>query len=334
MKDIAAELGISTVSVWKAFHNHKEVGAATRERVLRRMKELNYHPNMAAQSLLTGQTYIVGLIVPDLVHAFFSEVAKSLSNALHREGFGLVISSSNEDEELENEEIEHMMRRVDALLIASCQRFPRRMRQVSDSRVPLILLDRKFATFGANFVGSDDIEIGAMATGHLVATGRRKIAHIGGANVSTSVGRLAGCKRVLAEKGIALPEGYVVKVATIDHCGDVNGREAMEHLLKHRSIPDAVFCHNDSIAIGAMTAILERGLRIPEDIALIGVGNIRYAESLRVPLSTIDMSSDVIGENAARLALQLIAGGKAQPKPIYIAPRLIVRASSAPRKPD
>ena len=105
MKDIAEELGVSTVTVSKVFNNHKDIGAATRERVLRRIKELNYQPNLHAQGLASGQSFMIGLVVPDLVHVFFSEVAKSISKVIRQQGYGLVISSSNDDPGLEREEI-------------------------------------------------------------------------------------------------------------------------------------------------------------------------------------------------------------------------------------
>ena len=330
MKDIAAELGISTVAVSKAFNNHKDVSAATRERVLRRMKELNYQPSLHAQGLASGRSYIVGLIVPDLVHAFFSEVAKSIAAVLRQQGFGLVISSSDEDPELETQEIEQMMRRrVDVLIVASCQHAPDNLHQVIRQKLPLILLDRMFESFDADFVGADDVLIGEMATEHLVSLGRTRIAHIGGQKVSTSLGRLQGYKNVLARHQIVVPHGYAIARRRGDKSGDITGTKAMEQLLRLKPRPDAVFCYNDPAAVGAMNAILAAGLRIPEDVALIGAGNIRYAESFRVALSTIDVSSVLIGEHVGKLALQLIGSKKKpQSKTILIKPKVIVRASS------
>jgi LacI family transcriptional regulator len=330
MKDIAAELGISTVAVSKAYNNHRDVSAATRERVLRRMKELNYQPNLHAQGLVSGQTYIVGLVVPDLVHAFFSEVAKSISDVLRQKGFGLVISSSDEDPELEKQEIEQMIRRrVDVLIVASCQSNADSFLSVVEQKVPLILLDRRFDAFKANFVGTDDILVGQLATEHLIDIGRKRIAHIGGQNISTSTGRAKGYKKALQRHKIRVPNGYIVSRRRADESGDITGKEAMDRLLTLRPRPDAVFCYNDPAAIGAMKSIIQAGLRIPEDIALIGAGNIRYAESLRVPLSTIDVSSKLIGEHVGKLSLKLAgATKKIKLKSIFIEPKVIVRASS------
>jgi LacI family transcriptional regulator len=338
MKDIAKDLGISKVTVSKVLNNHLDISPATRERVLQRVRELNYRPSLQARSLFTGQTLLAGLIVPDLVHAFFSEAAKSLSRILRQHGFGLLIADSNEDTELENEEIDQMLRRrVDMLFIASCQVDPQCLRRVVEDGVPLVLIDRSFEDFKANFVGTDDVMVGEMATEHLIRIGCRKIAYIGGKNVSTSEGRLEGYKNALKRNGIKVTSSYVLSREHGDESGDITGKAAMEDLLKLRSRPDAVFCYNDPAAIGAINAILAAGLRIPQDIAVIGAGNIRYAESLRVPLSSIDVSSTALGEQAGNLALELIAKPpRMRPKSIIIKPRLIVRESAArgvpPRK--
>jgi LacI family transcriptional regulator len=298
--------------------------------VLRRMKELNYQPSLHAQGLASGRTLMVGLIVPDLVHTFFSEVAKSISDTLRKKGFGLVISSSGEEPELERQEIEQMMRRrVDVLILASCESRPRSLAQIQEQKVPLILIDREFAGFPANFVGTDDLLVGEIATEHLIAMGRRRIAHIGGQQVSTSMGRLQGYKNTLAKYGITVPAGYVVQRRRGDESGDKTGQSAMEKLLQIKPRPDAVFCYNDPAAIGAMNAILAAGLRIPQDIAIVGSGNIRYADSLRVPLSSVDVSRHSLGELAGTLALKLAEGSRrTAPKRITVTPMLVVRHSS------
>jgi LacI family transcriptional regulator len=332
MKDIADDLGLSVVTVSKVFNNHRDIGAATRERVLRRMKELNYQPSLHAQGLASGRTMMVGLIVPDLVHAFFSEVAQSISDVLRKQGYGLVIASSDEEPELERREIEQMIRRrVDVLIVASCQGDPESLKQAIEQKVPLILIDRSFKDLEANFVGTDDVHVGEMATEHLIGLGRRTIGHIGGQTVSTSNDRLAGYRKALARHNLSLPAKYIVRRTLGDKAADNTGRKAMETLLLVDPRPDAVFCYNDPAAIGAMNAILAAGLRIPEDIALVGCGNIRYAESFRVPLSSVDIPRKTLGQHAAEIALEMTAKKRpAQARKILVTPRLVIRESSRP----
>ena len=172
MKDIARDLGVSVVTVSKVLRNHSDIGEETRERVLKRMKELNYQPNLAARALVTGRTSMAGLIVPDLTHPFFAQVAKGLSQGLRKKGYGLLISSSEEDPELERQEIEQLLaRRVDVLIIASAQWTVESFRRIEECKTPYVLIDRQFAGLAANFVGVDDVAVGAMATGHLLAAG-------------------------------------------------------------------------------------------------------------------------------------------------------------------
>ena len=122
MKDIARDLGVSVVTVSKVLRNHSDISEETRERVLARIKELDYRPNLAARSLVTGRSYLVGLVVPSLLHPFFAEVAKAISETLRQHGYYLIISSSEEEPELEEQEIDHLLeRRLDTLIIASCR---------------------------------------------------------------------------------------------------------------------------------------------------------------------------------------------------------------------
>ena len=335
LKDIARDLGVSVVTVSKVLRDHRDISADTRERVRRRMRELNYRPNLTARALVTGRTYSVGVIVPDLVHPFFSEVAKGLSRVLRAKSYSLVISSSEEDPELEKSEIEQMLaRRVDALVIASTQWTVESFRRIEEQRTPYVLIDRRFAGLAANFVGVDDERLGELAAEHLIERGCRQIAHIRGPEVSTALGRLEGFRRALSRRGAMVPNSYIVEGESSDDAGDASGYRAMRKLLRLAPRPDGVFCYNDPIAMGALKAILEAGLRVPDDIAVMGCGNVHYSGLLRVPLTSIDQDSRGIGERAAKLALSLVEAGGAPVRPatILLRPRLVPRESTARRK--
>jgi len=170
MKDIAQDLGVSVITVSKVLRNHPDISEATRDRVLRRMKELNYRPNLAARALVTGKSYSIGLVVPDLVHPFFAELGKGISRVLRERGYGLMISSSEENAGLEQQEIDQMLARgVDALIVASTQLTVESFRQIEERRVPYVLLDGQFTGLPANFVGIDDERAGLLATEHLIS---------------------------------------------------------------------------------------------------------------------------------------------------------------------
>jgi len=331
MRDIARSQGVSVVTVSKVLRNHSDISAKTRKRVLQRMKQLNYHPNPAARALVTGRTNLVGLVVPDLLHPFFAQVAKAISARLRLQQYSLIIASSEDDPHLEKLEIEQILaRRVDALIVASTQSNGENARRVEESQVPFVLLDRKIPGLSANFVGVDDVMAGSLGTGHLVEVGCKTIAYLGGSAVSTAVDRQAGYVATLAKHGLTLPPQYVVAHEHTDDSGEASGYGGMKHLLSLRPMPDGVFCYNDTIAMGAMRAIFDAGLRIPQDVAIVGCGNFDYDDLLRIPLTSIDQDSEGLGLNAAKLAIGLSKRKPNAPSKNLLMPvKLVVRASSS-----
>lgn len=331
MKDIASDLGLSVVTISKVLRNHPDIAEDTRERVLKRVKELDYQPNLMARSLVTGRSYLIGLIVPDLLHPFFAEVAKALSRVLAKRGYSLIISSSEEDPELEAREIQQLIaRRLDALVVASCGQLTTAFERLTRDGMPYILIDREIPGISANFVGVNDEVAGMMATQHLIDIGCRTIAHIRGRENSTGIRRFEGYKRALSNRGLRFSEDLVVSRSNVDTDSTRQGAEAMRLLLDRKQRPDGVFAYNDPLAIGAMNAILDAGLRIPEDIAVIGCGNLHYNASLRVPLSSVDQHSSMIGERTGNILLNTI-GVKNPPQPmsIILDPSLVARLSTA-----
>jgi len=331
LKDIARDMGLSTVTISKVLRGHSDIGDETRKRVLKRMDEMNYQPNFAARALITGRTWTLGLVVPDLLHPFFAQIAKALSAGVREQGYSLMITTSEEDPELERREIEQLLaRRVDAMLIASAQWTVESFRRIEERRTPYILIDRQFAGLAANFVGVDDEAVGVMGASHLIEQGCQRIVHIRGPEVSTALGRVEGFKRAHSAHGLAIePEQIVSAGASGDDRGEPAGYEAVKHLLSGSLRPDGIFCYNDPIALGAMRAILDAGLRIPEDIAVVGCGNVLYSDFLRVPLTSIDQDSAAIGRYAAELALALVGAQEpTRPSTMLVSPKLVVRASS------
>jgi len=333
MKDIAKDLGVSVMTISKFLRNHPDVGDETRERVLARVKELDYQPNLAARSLVTGKTYLVGLVVPDLLHPFFAEVAKSLSDVLRGSGFSLILSSSEEDPAIEEQEINQLLaRRLDALIIASCRSTVDLFFRIERRKTPYVLIDRTLPGLTANFVGVDDEAVGRLATKHLIDIGCKRIAHIRGPETSPGVRRMDGFKQALTQARLTIVDAYIISERKGDVETKQRGAEAMRQLLSLKPRPDGVFCFNDPLAMGAMNYALDQGIRIPEDLAVIGCGNLHYDDSLRVPLSSIDQHSRQIGEQAARLTLAILHS-KVPPKPetVVLQPQLVVRGSTRRR---
>ena len=334
MKDIAKDLGLSQATVSKVLRDHPDIGERTRQRVLERVKELDYQPNSLARSLVTGRSYLIGLVAPSLLHPFFAQIARALSNVIRDKGYSLIVSSSEEDPELEKEEISRLLaRRLDALIIATSGSNLEQFERMDSKAQPYVLIDRDLAGLTANFVGINDEKAGRLATEHLIDMGCRRVAHIRGQDNSTGNGRFEGYKQALRHRGLPFSEDYVVRRSYVDTETTRQGAEAMRLLLERNPIPDGVFCFNDPLAIGAMSTILGAGLRIPEDIALIGCGNLPNNDCLRVALSSIDQQSQVIGQRAAELVLNLIESKQIpRARTIILEPTLVARSSTL-RKP-
>jgi LacI family transcriptional regulator len=328
MKDIALDLGVSLMTVSKALRNHSDISQKTRERVLQRMRELNYQPDWVARSMVTGKTFLVGLILPDLMHSFFAEIASAVSRKLQPLGYQVVISDTEESADQEQRHVDVLIaRKVDGLILASAQHRKQAaiFRTLDESGIPWVMIDRLIPGVTCDYVGVNDVELGAMATAHLLTQNCRRVAHIRGPAVSTARGRLHGYRRALERAGLSVRPQYVVE----GQHGDSGGYHAMLRLLRLKPRPDGVFCYNDPVAAGAIRAALETGLRVPEEIAIIGAGNVHYSDLLRIPLSTIDQSSAVIGERAAELLSDAMDSKKRrEPRRVFIAPRLVVRDSS------
>jgi len=328
LKDIARDLNVSVMTVSKVVRGCADVGADTRKRVLARIKELNYQPNWVARSLAGHRTYMIGLVVPDLMHSFFAEIAKGISSTIRPFGYDVVICNSEEDSAVEASEIERLLaRQVDGLILASAQQpsATELFERIEARGVPYLLVDRRFPGRGASYVGADDESIGRLATEHLIARGCRRVAHIAGPQTTTGVGRFEGYRQALTAAGMEAPHPFVVYASD-----DATGYEAALRLLQLTPPPDGIFGYNDPVAAGAMKAILEQGIRIPQDIKVIGAGNVHYSDLLRVPLSTVDQASTAIGRQAAEILMKAITSKrKKQAQTVLIEPTLIARESTA-----
>jgi LacI family transcriptional regulator len=332
MKDVAQALGVSVMTVSKAMRDHADIGAETRKRVLSKAKELHYRPNLSARSLVTGQSYQVGIIVPTLLHPFFAEVLQALASTMKQSGYAVLISSSMEDSVVEEAAIEQLLaHRLDGLIVASCSSSPAKFQQLKEHGTPFVLIDRFFPGFRANFVGVDDVAVGRMATEHLIEMGCKRIAHIRGLEFTTGVLRFEGYKLALERHGLKFDPDLVSPYMTADGRDWQQSFDAMRRLLAGKR-PDGVFCYNDPIAIAAIDVALEAGLRIPKDIAFVGCDNLHYDASLKAPLTSIDHHSALIGVRAAKMLLRQLKDKTSKTtRHVVLQPSLVVRESSRRR---
>ncbi len=333
MKRIAAELGVSVTTVSKVLNKHADIGHATRERVLARVAELGYRPNAVARSLTLRRTHTLGVVIPDLMHSFFVEIVAGIESVVNDRGYGLLLCCSAESPRKERSELDMLRaRQVDGVVLASTASSgnTKLLQELQALGRALVMIDRDdHPRVRCHRVLTDDVKVGRLATEHLLAAGRKGIAHIAGPAVVHARRREAGYREALGAHGIEPKPGWIVSGGFMED----DGYRAMAGLLEARTGIDAVFAANDPAAIGAMKAIWDAGLEVPDDIAIVGAGNVVHSDLLRVPLTTVSWSKEELGRRAAELLLDQMGPHPDGPfQRTIIPPELIVRASCGARQ--
>ncbi len=329
MKRIASELGVSITTVSKVLNNRTDIGHATRARVLAKVAELGYQPNAVARSLTLRRTHTLGVVIPDLMHSFFVEIVAGLETVASARGYGLLLCSSNEDAVKERAEIDMLrQRQVDGIILASVNATGNTdlLQRLGPLGIGLVMIDRDdHPAVKCDRVVTDDVQVGRLATTHLIEQGRKAVAHIMGPPITHAKRRAEGYRAAFKEHGERPRAEWVVRGGFMD----ADGYRAMKKLLVQEPRVDAVFAANDPSAIGAMKAVWDAGLRVPDDVAIVGAGDIALGDLLRVPLTTVSWSRDQQGKEAARLLLDRIGPEPSERfQSVVIPPQLIVRRSS------
>lgn len=329
IKDIAKALGISTSTVSRALSDAWDVKRETREQVLAMAKKLNYHPNLNAKNLQNKRTGAIGIIIPEFVSSFFPRVVMGIQEVLYEHNYHMFITQSNEsrDQELANMHLlrEHM---VEGIIISTTNEGGNEeaYKDLIDSGMPLVFFNRCPKTLAAPKVMIDDCLMAEKAVEHLIDTGRRNIIHlVGPVNLEVSASRAQGFANTLTRHGIdptgrCIPAGIFIK----------DGERAVERLLSEGGeMPDAIFCFNDPVAIGAMKALKNAGMRIPQDIAIVGFSEGSMATVVEPQLTTVLQPMQEMGRRAAELLLsQLKTARRQAPQTVCLDATLNIRDSS------
>ena len=327
LEDIARALNVSKMTVSRAINNHPEINSETRARVLAAARKMNYRPNQFARALTSKHSYLIGIVVPDLMHSYFAEICRGVESQARPAGYQNLICSTDEEARKELEEIEALWTRTDGLIVASSltANEAKPYRKLVNEGGKIVLIDRLLDGLRCPVVTTDDVQVGLLATEHLIKLGHQKIGHLRGTSASTSQGRLEGYKQAMGHARLRVDK------AMVHECGftESDGREAMNDWIAQGNLPTAIFAANDPAAIGAMSALNDAGLEVPNDVAIVGAGNIHYGDILRVPLTTVSWSTAAMGQSAAELLLELIDGKKtsAKSRRVTIPPELVVRRS-------
>lgn len=328
IKDIAKALGISKSTVSRALADAWDVKRETRDKVFAMAKELNYHPNLNAKNLQNKRSGIIGVVIPEFVSSFFPNVVMGIQEVLYEENFHLFITQSNENrqQELDNLRLlqEYMVEGI-IMSITNEGGNEEEYQRVMALGTPMVFFNRCPKTFKVPKVLIDDRAMACKAVEHLIAEGRKRIWHFAGpVNMDNTEARAAGYADALAAHGLG--EGRVVSAGIfID-----DGKRAMEALLDEGGeLPDAIFGFNDPVAIGAMKVLQKRGVRIPEDIAIVGFSEGSMAKVVEPQLTTVLQPTKEMGREAARLLLkQIKSEHKVEPKTVCLDAILNIRDSS------
>jgi LacI family transcriptional regulator len=312
LKDIAEDLNLSTMTISKVLRGQTDISDATRARVLQRVRELNYIPNISASSLRTGQTRMMGLILPGLGIPFLAQIAGGISRELSSEGYGLIVSSSENDLDAEQREIGILVSlQVEALLLVSLQETAAFFEELQRrTEMPVIFIGSRPSGISERFAEIDEEEVGRIACEHLIQSGCRRIAYIRGSHSAAGDMRSQGYRHALRRHGIEVQPDLVMEAMGPQENEYRQGFEAMEKLLSRRRRPEGVMTYTDMLAVGAMDAAIGSGMRIPEDIRFAGCGNDPLLCHMRIPLTSVDPGGGELGERAGKLALRLVAGKK------------------------
>ena len=326
LADIARELGISKMTVSRAINNDPLVKTETRDQVLEVSRRLNYSPNHFARALATNRSFLIGVIVPDLMHSYFAEILHGIGEIARTAKFQIVIGNSDENVAREMSEVEALRSRTDGLIVAPSvsQGKAGMYERMIDDGAKIVLIDRTLEGLECPMVSTNDVDVGILATEHLIRLGHKRIGHLRGSTTSTSKRRLEGYKQALEKSGIGIDKSL------IHECGlmESDGYRAMNEWLAKAKLPTAIFAVNDPTAIGAMQALEEAGVKIGTDVAIVGSGNIHYGDMLRVPLTTVSWSRAEMGRSAARLLIQLIEGKlDVMGQKVIFSPSLVIRRS-------
>lgn len=329
IKDIARELGISTSTVSRALSGSWDVKQETRELVRKTAEAMHYHPNPMAVGLITKKSRTIGLVVPELQNSFFSLIINGIQRILNEAGYQLLITQSDESAEIESRNLQLLKNNmVDGIIIsttANCEQNEELYRELLNDGVPLVFFNRVCSRIEAPKVVINNVKMSFWAVEHLIYSGYKRIAHLSGPDdLSLTRERKAGYAQALRKHGMQVDPTLIVKAGIYRQ----DGEEAMKRLLDAGTMPDAVFAFNDPVAIGAMQQIKKRGLRIPEDIAMVGFSESRSALIVEPNLTTIAQPLIEMGEIAARFILRQANGESVGAPVVELDAKLNIRESS------
>ena len=333
LQDVARLAGVHPSTASRSLDplQSSRIRAATRERVVQAARDLNYQPHLAASSLRSRRSRTVGVIVPDLKNPIYGALVAGISARLEADGYtAIILETRNEQERMATVLRILSERRVEGAVNAAARvHDQRRLAQFVRKGIPLVLAARDVPALKVPRVLNDDFKGASLAADHLLSLGHQRVLQITGpADIASFAERTRGFHAALGSLGGAVELRELPTDATTVE----EGHRAMRTALRHREPPTAVFAHNDLLAIGALAAIQEAGLRCPEDVSVVGYNNIPLTQYLNPPLTTILLPAGHLGRVAADTVLSLLRGVEPL-STVAVHPELVIRKSTGPARP-
>ncbi len=325
IKEVAILAGVSIATVSRVLAGLSGAGAEVRARVLGAVKKLHYQPNLSARGLRAGKRRLIGLVLPDLQNPFFTGLTHGVEDVLCDGGFTLLLGNSDGVRARENRYFEVFCGEgVSGLVLVPTNARGANYSVLAAWNLPIVAVDRSPARLSVHLVNTDNRSSANEAVRHFLALGYRRIALINGpASHDVSIERLAGAQEAVTAAGMAAKDLIVVHADFRQE----GGRTAMHGLLAADQMPRAVLVANNLMTLGALHAIHERRIRIPEDIAVIGFDDMPWADSLWPPLTAVAQPAEELGRTAARLLLERLADPVRPVRHVILHNRLCIRAS-------
>ena len=329
LKVIAERAGVSATTVSRVLTGKSReyrISKKTEDLVTRISDELNYEPDILARSLRIKQTFTVGMIVPDISNPFFASITRYVENESRKAGYSVIVCDSQEDTKLEKDAIRILkMRKVDGMIICPVGKESKHISNILKQNVPVVIVDRYFPEFDVPCIVSDNYDGSVQAVNYLVKNGHRKIAFIQGViNTSVNRDRLKGYIDAHEMNNIPINKSFIVG----EDFGEQNGYIGTKILLNEPDRPTAIFGTSNLISIGAIRAIKEEHLKIPDDISLIAFDDQPYFDFLDPPITSVRQKKDDLGNISISLLLNSLRGNISyEKKRIMVPTELIVRRS-------
>ncbi len=332
LKDVARKAGVSIKTVSNVIHGNISVTAEKQQRVRRAIDELHYQPNLPARYLRKSHVGVIALAIPDLSNPYFAEIGNIIVAEAAKHSYTVLLDHTSGEREYERLVINGLRPRLIDGIILNPLALEREDLLPERVTVPMLLLGERFFDAAYDHVSMNNVAAARLAVDHLLDMGRRRIAAIGAQEIFSGESarlRLQGYTEGLAAAGIPFDLRLVAGVNTFHR---LDGMRAMQKLLELEQLPDAVFCFNDLLAFGAVRTLQEAGLRVPEDVAVVGIDDIEESRYAFPSLTTISPDKQKIGELAVKLLLERIHGSRTgSPEHIEVPFRLVVRESTAGR---